>query len=290
MFSRHVLAETFDVTGGIGGPVPSAVQRMIDARASRIAGPSTVGAKVTAAPGRVLWIAVILFAPMGASAQTYNAVSDFSILNGNPNGNWSYGYSNTYSGVFTLFDLPDSDTQGTGADTWRRSVGHESLSVSLNNTGSTIDGKPWWTGDTLLVHPGQDTEYAIVRWTAPHAGKWYFDGVLRTFNPSCTVDAHVRFQGSDIVSGALDSPGSSIPLSFARDFAQDEFIDFLVGKLNGDNLNDSAGLQLQIQDTSPVPEPSSLLLLSVVPALALNRRRGNGVRVPAEPRTQLPVP
>ena len=136
-----------------------------------------------------------------AAAQSYNAARDFSSTN-NPNGQWSYGWSETSGSTFNL--LPNTTIfYGTAAD----GVTPLPLNVWTSNCCGTVQPLVEQNPATEMVfsqtatispdtvcyggcsyigglafHPGPNGENAIVRWTAPTAG---------------TYNVNVTFTGED---------------------------------------------------------------------------------------------
>src|SRR5437867_3773982 len=91
-------------------------------------------------------------------------VADFSI-GSNPNGNWSYGWSETLGGTFNLDPTSTSSHLGTGLSGWESGLGGEGNPwVLYNGTGSPASVAP-----TEAIQPGQlalnpkESFYAVVR-------------------------------------------------------------------------------------------------------------------------------
>jgi len=77
-----------------------------------------------------LAIALLLLASLAASAQTYNAVADFSPTS-NPNGAWSYGYLTAPETSLILYTATENQNCITGMSFWGLYLGSCSL-------------LPWW--------------------------------------------------------------------------------------------------------------------------------------------------
>ena len=93
-----------------------------------------------------------------------DAAAEFSATN-NPNGNWSYGYSSTTNGSFTLMT---GGSDGYPFESW----GGGGNSITYNQTGQLQ-----WLGDTTYIEGGvmifdwpSGAGVAVLRWTAPTAG------------------------------------------------------------------------------------------------------------------------
>jgi uncharacterized repeat protein (TIGR01451 family) len=129
--------------------------------------------------------------PKTATAQSYNAALDFSSTT-NPNGQWSYGWSQTSGATFNL--LPNTTVfYGTTAD----GVTPLTLNVWTSNCCGTVQPlveqnpatEMYFSGTAtvppnsvcygcsyiggLAFHPGPNGENAIVRWTAPSSGTYH---------------------------------------------------------------------------------------------------------------------
>lgn len=130
-----------------------------------------------------------------AAAQSYNASLDFSSTN-NPNGQWSYGWSETSGAAFTL--LPNTTSfSGSGAEgttllenVWTSNccgtvqplVEHNGAPEMYFSGGITIPPDTLCYGCSymggLSFHPGPNGENAIVRWTAPGAGTYHVNATF----------------------------------------------------------------------------------------------------------------
>ena len=99
-----------------------------------------------------------------ASAQsgtTYNAVGDFSIAQ-NPNGVWSYGFTQTRGTAFSLMTLFNSDAN----EAYRHATTNGPYVVK-NITNATINqGSRSHPPDMLNLDPSFDGRNSVVRWTA----------------------------------------------------------------------------------------------------------------------------
>jgi hypothetical protein len=80
---------------------------------------------------------LLLLGALGAAsllqAAIYDAVGDFSITNGNPNGVWSYGDNSGAGGVFSGFSVTISDATYIG---WQK-TGNFYPNIRRNITGSS---------------------------------------------------------------------------------------------------------------------------------------------------------
>ena len=201
---------------------------------------------------------VLLCSAQSATAQiVWNPTTDFSTINGNPNGVWTYGWMNT---AFTTFTPYASST----ANSWRGNIGGDGTPVIwLNTSGSTSYGVP---NGNLSIHPGPGTEPSILRWTAPTgtSGTAHVVGQFLA-GDSGTMLVAVRFNGGTVWSatdaGAFD---------FNQLFVAGDQMDFAV---YGGYSYGNTPLVMSI--TAAIPEPAffSILAGSLALGLAYKRRR-----------------
>lgn len=138
---------------------------------------------------------LLAFLSVGAQAQTYDSVKDFSIT-ANPNGVWSYGWTPTLGGAFNSYTVTDT-TSVPGMSAWLESGTYYSDPpyVAHNDTEETICIVPsvCIPPTYLHQHPGASGQYTVVRWTAPSAGAYEIRGRfvgLDSAGPT-TTDVHV---------------------------------------------------------------------------------------------------
>jgi hypothetical protein len=129
-----------------------------------------------------------------AEAQAYNASLEFSSTK-NPNGPWSYGWTQTNGSALNLLpiattivgtELGNPVTTSAALNVWTSNccgtlqplVFHNPTVYTIQSQTATIptdSGDPWSTAygiSGLGLHPGPDGQNAVVRWTAP-AGGYY---------------------------------------------------------------------------------------------------------------------
>jgi hypothetical protein len=129
------------------------------------------------------------------AGQSYNAGQDFSATN-NPNGQWSYGWSQTSGSTFNL--LPNTTYfYGNGADgslltlnVWNSNccgtvqpLVEQNPAAEMYFSGTaTVPPNTVCNGCSyiggLAFHPGPNGENAIVRWTAPSAGAYHVNATF----------------------------------------------------------------------------------------------------------------
>lgn len=190
-----------------------------------------------------------------------NAVKDFSII-ANPNGAWSYGYTNMLGSAFTLYTDKDINVEQPGIERWFL-LPDMNPSVNRNTTNTPLTGKTGsntFPPDMLLLHPGRAGEYSIVRWTAPMAGTYKIEGMFKGLDIGITAstDDHILLNSStSLFSTTINSFGETKPFSLTRTFAANDKIDFAVGYGGNTFHNDSTGLFVTITSvTEPCNPPS----------------------------------
>ena len=184
---------------------------------------------------------------IGASAQVYDATADFSPTN-NPNGTWSYGWSSTLGSTYNL------DTVRSGGG-WTGPI--------VTNFGSFPYVQNNQDGVNLLMHPGPNGEYSVLRWTAPNSGMWRVDAIFSAYFQGPTTDVHVLNNGTALFNGNI-TPSSTSPFSQTIAVATGNTIDFAVGYgSDGGYSSDATLISAKIKQTS-VPEPSSIPFLGAM--------------------------
>jgi hypothetical protein len=199
----------------------------------------------------------------------FDAAADFSATS-NPNGVWSYGWTQTLGSSFILDAIHENSF---GLDFWEGSIETDSPpgffpTVFHNGTVNTI-----YYFDTVAVaagqlglHPGPDGQYGVVRFTAPAHGTYSIDSAFTGIDFFTATDVHLLVNEASIFDGEVvvfDGVGIGSGPSFStlRALQAGDTIDFAVGfgsPIIGSYFNDSTGLAAQIR---VVPEPVSLIML-----------------------------
>jgi hypothetical protein len=197
-----------------------------------------------------------------ATPTTYNAVSDFSIVNGNANGVWTYGFGTPTSFSKFLFASPDFGP-GYGFAFWASSPASDSLPAV--GAGGTPHGSVNVPTTELWMHPGPDAgEDSIVLFTAPTSGTYSLSDFFTHRDTGGTSGGNADGQnvGTYLNGVALDTAHIGTTYGATHPFTDTLFLnagDVLAFDLNknGTYYNDSTGFDATI---ALAPEPSSLLL------------------------------
>lgn len=233
---------------------------------------------------------VALCSAEASSATTYDAAADFSI-GSNPIGVWSYGYSGTVGGSFTLYTNSGNTVLGNPPDftawfaTNSETTVNETPFAARNEAATTPTSGFVMPPGGLGLHPGPDAnnEYSIVRWMAPDSGIYNVAAAFvdrnftdPIFGPrGATTDVHVLLNDVSLYDAIIDRDGWGLgPPGFAAQLllSSGDRIDFIVGRGENDTfISDVTGLEATLQF---VPEPSTktLIALGILGIIAYARR------------------
>lgn len=228
-------------------------QRSADRRRSRgvafilRGGASTLpSAAKTGDSGGAIPIASALGASTWRQRSVYDAVDDFSVAK-NPNGAWSYGYSPDLTGgadfQFTRYDRGDGVPT---AGQWRR----QCCEYPKIHGAQQLFGD---TGTMLYLHPSEDpnARLSVLRWTAPAAGTYQFDGQFTRGNTG-RKDVGVFLNGSAITLGRLDEPGETRLVLTSLTLKAGDTVDFTSDIADDGQGSDSTGIQMRITTVNTV--------------------------------------
>jgi hypothetical protein len=167
----------------------------------------------------------------------YSAAHDFS-FSLNPNAVWSYGFTTSVGGVFSLYTTPGS-TYFSGEAGWFGPIpgccapGYPLVVAGPNQIPTVLD-----------MGPGPSS-YTVVRWTAPNRGPW--DVVGEFFGTGLTTgDVHVLHNGVPLFNSAVN--GSQVAsFSLAIEAEAGDTVDFAAGPgPDGNNDFDPTGFNVTI--------------------------------------------
>jgi hypothetical protein len=139
----------------------------------------------------------------------YSAVRDFSLVKGNPNGSWSYGWMPADFSIFNFYTSHDYNVFNNYATPqWYAGLGSDRTPCIWINTGDVAYGVP--TG-WLSLHPGPGKEPSVLRWTAPVAGNIYITGEFLSGDSGKMIVA-IRHNSQEIWA-ATDSGNFDLPVN-----------------------------------------------------------------------------
>lgn len=205
----------------------------------------------------VLALALWAFA---AEPAIYDAVTSFQArANPSADGRWAYGWKTALEGTFTPYPTREEIVFfGAKLAAWSRHGGlPEATScpyVGRNLSGSTVTLTPTFKmpPDALLLHPGKNGEFTVVRWNAPWSGEYSIDARFEAHNFT-TTDVHILHNRVVVAEEIIEG------LHAAHDFSlrhlrlqKGDYIEFAVGY--GQNRNyygDSTGLKAVIRLEPP---------------------------------------
>jgi hypothetical protein len=194
-----------------------------------------------------------------AASQTWDAAADFTIL-ANPNGDWSYGWSQTRGSAFSL--LPTIDNQNGVQLRTGSGIAGAPL-VLFNPSDATISpaGTNPIPAHSLGFHPGPGGQNAIVRWTAPANGAYRVAAIFTgrdTVGPTST-DVSVLLDGSrELWSATVNGYLATQRFDQTLTVTAGETIQFDVGYgNNGSYFFDSTGLDATITAADTTPPSTS---------------------------------
>ena len=220
--------------------------------------------RLFAASGILITASVNLFAGNVVDA----FLADFSGIPANPNTGYSYGYETTLGGTLTLF----SNIRTDGSFNFWDDTGVPL--VGADATGGLHFGTVVTPSEEVILHPGAQGQYAVIRYTAPVSGTYSLNGLFSGQDvKGTTTDVHILVNNLAIFDQNIDgysglSSGAAFGPSQTQSFSlmnlallAGNTVDFAVGYgANTEYSNDSTGLQASI-GIATAPEPSSLALL-----------------------------
>lgn len=181
--------------------------------------------------------------------QPYNAAAQFS-SSSNPNGAWSYGWSQSRGSAFKPDPLPFSLMGLNGwtskcCEATEPDIYHNPTDAAINPTGTA----PIPAG-ALALRPGSDGQNAILRWTAPEDGHYAVKAVYSGLD-SAPTDAQVSILLSavQLFSSRVDGhgPASNKEFSGTVPMLAGDTLEFVVApEDNGSYSHDTTTLSVVI--------------------------------------------
>lgn len=200
------------------------------------------------------------------SGTVWDASEQFSILNGNPNGVWTYGWKPLdATGTLTKYNIT-GDTGGWGLLQWSSSANQSWVCWNSNATPYTVPWGVYWSGHGIDMLPDSAGNHSCIRWTAP-AASWA--SVAASFAVYSTSGG--KPSGDVLVNNQLvyhlDMAGSAAPgyyqvvapyapngsYSTSLQANQGDTIDCCVGWGPDSNWGgDNTGMSFVVQTTEPI--------------------------------------
>ncbi|HEY8562442.1 MAG TPA: LamG-like jellyroll fold domain-containing protein [Pyrinomonadaceae bacterium] len=185
-------------------------------------------------------------------AVAFNARDDFSNTQ-NPNGAWTYGYSNSDTdNALNLFTFPADSLTSAGCsggnfEAWRLNNGDQIPQITRHSTPISCSNIP---GNALFVHPGFGGQRAVVRWTAPVAGTFQLTGSLQRQNLIATTDLKIiknaATPGESVIFAGSNVSTYQISYNVTVTVAAGDTLDFSVGNGNGSQVSDGSSIVINI--------------------------------------------
>ena len=163
-------------------------------------------------------------------------------------GTWTFGWENTIGDLQTAYN-----TVGTFNNWYDSNHHHPDYTPEV-----------WMTSNPNFVnmHPGWDGEFSVVRWTAPAAGQYSFQGYFGSGDQGDM--SYYIYDGSTLYSWLNHPSDSNQNFSFNLFMANGEMINFIVGPNTGGSISyGTTELNLTINEGTFVPEPATMLLLGL---------------------------
>jgi hypothetical protein len=229
-----------------------------------------------------------------SGTQIYDATADFEVgwlAGSNPNGVWSYGWTNGIAGPLTLFTRNHIPIVNNNLEHMWDDPNNSSgftPSVAWNAGGDFDDGNVTFVAGALLLHPcGIDGQaYAHVIWTAPVGGTYSLTSTFFAQQNGINVDVHILVNGISVFDNTITNNGVSHTFSDVFNLSAGETIDFAVGPNGEFNLHPgNTGLDATIQMAERVTichkpgTPAQKIM--VIPIQALAGHLGHGDKIGA---------
>ncbi|HXZ11868.1 MAG TPA: PEP-CTERM sorting domain-containing protein [Candidatus Sulfotelmatobacter sp.] len=220
-------------------------------------------------------IMLLALAPGLRADGAYNVVTDFSNTS-NPNGVWSYYYTDAATGsTQTLYTTAQAGGGGTTGilPYWATSLAQpDNVFIVQNTSGSAVTSSTViQPNDTLRLDP-QGYSVAVV-FTAPSAGTYTITGNFLGIDiAEGTHPVEILDDGTVIWSGTISTYGQDDPFDLSESLSAGDVITFYVGtgtvpnsipacNVPSTGLN-YCNLGTGLDGTVALPEPSTLPLLA----------------------------
>jgi hypothetical protein len=203
-----------------------------------------------------------------AQAQVFNAATDFSVTNGNPNtapsgATWVYGETLGPTGAFTTYV---NTSAVAGFNIWIGTSPVQSTPfIGRNNSGSTTLGT---LPGQLAIHPGPNNRYSVLQFIAPYVGSFSVNSQFFA-GDSGETNALIYLNGQSVAPLFNTATTSNNPsYSSVLALSTGDILSFSVGPGVGTTnfQNDTTPINVVITGTpvsggASAPEPGTLALL-----------------------------
>jgi hypothetical protein len=146
----------------------------------------------------------------------------------------------------------DNSGGTVGIKVWRQ-VDRDNPCVTFNDTDHVIKalGITWQPGQ-IAFHPGQNGEYAVVRWTAPADDKVEFSGVFKTIAERATTSVHILHNGKSLFDSLINLEGKGPECTYTTtiEVKAGDTIDCACGWGNRDYGADTTALTVVVKSAS----------------------------------------
>ncbi len=136
-----------------------------------------------------------------------------------------------------------------GIEAWQNSDRVDPC-VNFNPTSQPISGLGiTWAPKQLAFHPGQNGEYAVVRWTAPSDDAVEVDAFFSSIAQGATTDVHILHNRQAVYDGFINvnTAGPVQKHSAKLSVRKGDRIDFVCGYGNGNYGGDTTALAVSIK-------------------------------------------
>lgn len=166
-------------------------------------------------------------APMAGAA---DVTADYSQV-ANPNPPWTFGETSPLGGPFLTH--PNNFFLGATVHAWDQGFANSSFVSKNIGAASVTLGTTVWSPGAVVLRPGINAQYAVVRYTVPVAGMYSYSVTFASAdNAGGTRDVHVLINGVPVSSSPLNGPVGSPPVTFSSPgvpLAVGDTIDYAVG-------------------------------------------------------------
>ncbi|HKS80044.1 MAG TPA: hypothetical protein VJR23_00935 [Candidatus Acidoferrales bacterium] len=175
----------------------------------------------------------------------------------NPNGVWSYGYSEGFTEPITLYDRTvQNGINGQNAEYWLSSVVNDRTSpaAQFNNGPAYNDGNVDFLKDEFVLVAGVHKEYSDLIFTAPDSGDYSIAGSFRGAQYAVGTVVGVVTDGTTVFRSKVAAVEQVAPFRVTSKLTAGERVVFVVGPGEG---TQNTGVSATITKAcAPTDEPS----------------------------------